>query len=605
MRSLLQYLHERQECESLFESYLNCANTCRPPRFLLAALQIDRICVARTVKKIKMALTSMPRELDDLYRETVERIRKQAGEDGELGMRVLSWVTHTKRPLRVDELAHGLAVEYDDDAGTSDELDTENILSSRSLVDVCAGLVVIDPRSQIIRLVHYTTQEYFDKERLRLFENAETDISMACLTYLSYDIANKALNDQMISNAILSHPFLAYASHFWFVHLEEIGETAGSLSVMQRSLGYVNDPAKIMFSAVILRKLILRPRRYAQIFDDIRRKRRGNHIALEAASECGLLRLVIFLLDHSAGSEGALDSAVNYASAEGHTEVVALLIKRGASVHSLTRDSSNALQKACKGGHLGVANILLEHGANVDTSDRWMWTPLHHAAHGSHSGLVARLLYYGANPNSQTPLGLTACHLAASRDDLEIITLLLDAKYDLGLTTRDQSTPLHKAAEEKQLDACRLLLQRKSDIRVKNRDGQTAFDLIEDRESLEATATFAPYLDAAFNKSLPPFPDALTKQDPAVDAEASDDVTEDEQGDEKDETVFELQTDLVKTISADPDADEIDISELLLPWEVPKLILVEPTPPSTTESTPTLQPKDNLSDDQTHNYSDI
>lgn len=424
------------------------------PRFLLAVLQIDRICVARTVKKIKSALTSMPRELDDLYGETVERIRRQSGEDGELGMRVLSWVTHTKRPLHVEELAHGLAVEYDVDERAQSELDTDNLLPSRSLVDVCAGLVVIDPRSQIIRLVHYTTQEYFDKERLQLFGNAEIEISRASLTYLSYSIANTTPSDETISDAILSHPFLTYASLFWFLHVNEIGENARSRPVMQHSLEYVNDPAKIMFSAVILRKLLLRPRTYARVFDDVHRKRKGNLIALDAASECGLLQLVKFLLDHSLGCESGLDSAVNCASAEGHTEVVTLLMGRGASVDTLTGDSSNALQKACKGGHLGVANILLQHGANANTFDRWMWTPLHHATHGGHLGLVALLLVKGANPNAQTPLGLTACHLAASRGDAEIITLLLDADYDLRLITRDKHTPLHKAAEERHLDIC-------------------------------------------------------------------------------------------------------------------------------------------------------
>ena len=465
------------------------------PRFLLAGLQIDRICVARTVKKIKSTLISMPRELDDLYRETVERIRRQSGDDGELGMRVLSWVTHTKRPLHVEELAHGLAVEYDDDEGAHD-LDTDNLLSSRSLVDVCAGLVVIDPRSQIIRLVHYTAQEYFDKERLKLFNNAEVDISTASLTYLSYDIAKTTPSDKIISEAVLSHPFLTYASLFWFLHVEEIGENAWSHSVKQISMEYINDPAKIMFSAVVLRKMLLPPRIYVRVFEDIRRERRGNLIALEAASECGLLQLVRFILDHSVGSESAMDNAVNWASAEGHTGVVTLLIERGASVQSLTEDSSNALHKACKGGHLGVAKILLQHGANVNTSDRWMWTPLHHAARGG-SGLVALLLAHNANPNSQTPLGLTACHLAASSGNAETVTLLLDAGYDLGLTTRDKSTPLHKAAEWRHLEVCRLLLQRGSDVQAKTSYGQTALELIKDSATPEVMGIFEPYIYAA------------------------------------------------------------------------------------------------------------
>lgn len=41
----------------------------------------------------------MPEKLDELYRQTLERIQKQAGDDEVLGMRILSWITHAKRPL--------------------------------------------------------------------------------------------------------------------------------------------------------------------------------------------------------------------------------------------------------------------------------------------------------------------------------------------------------------------------------------------------------------------------------------------------------------------------------------------------------------------------
>lgn len=126
-------------------------------RFLLTALQMDRIFATRTVKEIKSALTSMP----------------------------VSWITHARRPLLVGELRHGLAVEYRDDGEGLQEFDEDNLLSPGSLVDVCTGLVIIDSTSQIIRLVHYTTQEYFDNARLHLFKGAEIDMSRARLTYLS------------------------------------------------------------------------------------------------------------------------------------------------------------------------------------------------------------------------------------------------------------------------------------------------------------------------------------------------------------------------------------------------------------------------------------
>ena len=194
------------------------------PRFLLAALQIDRIFATRTVKGIKSALPSMPAGLDELYRQTLERIKKQAGDDGVLGMRILSWITHARRPLSVDELRYGLAIEFnndddDDNEGIPEQLDEDNLLSPGSLVDVCAGLFIIDPTSQIIRLVHYTTQEFFDESRSDLFKDAEADISRACLTYLSYSFFSEYPTVQVALKASQSYPFLHYASRNWILHV--------------------------------------------------------------------------------------------------------------------------------------------------------------------------------------------------------------------------------------------------------------------------------------------------------------------------------------------------------------------------------------------------
>lgn len=41
-------------------------------------------------------------------------------------------------------------------------LEEDNLLSPRSLVDVCVSFIIVDPTSQIIRLVRFTTQKHFD-----------------------------------------------------------------------------------------------------------------------------------------------------------------------------------------------------------------------------------------------------------------------------------------------------------------------------------------------------------------------------------------------------------------------------------------------------------
>jgi hypothetical protein len=48
------------------------------------------------------------------------------------------------------------------------ELDPENKPEVDDIVSVCAGLVVVDQESDVIRLVHYTKQEYFERISSRL-----------------------------------------------------------------------------------------------------------------------------------------------------------------------------------------------------------------------------------------------------------------------------------------------------------------------------------------------------------------------------------------------------------------------------------------------------
>ena len=79
------------------------------------------------------------------------------------------------------ELQHALAIEV----GHS-ELDEENIPQIEDMVSVCAGLVTIDEESKTIRLVHYTTQEYFERTQSRWFPKAESEITATCVTYLSF-----------------------------------------------------------------------------------------------------------------------------------------------------------------------------------------------------------------------------------------------------------------------------------------------------------------------------------------------------------------------------------------------------------------------------------
>ena len=147
---------------------------------------MDSLISKPTPGDIKRALRNLPRGIkgvDVMYDQAMKRISGQEEEYRTLAIRVLSWVTHTKRPLTTAELQHACTVEI----GTA-ELDTDFIPEIEDIVSVCAGLVTVDENSQIIRWIHYTTQEYFERTWTLSIPNAQVDIASVCLTYLSFDI---------------------------------------------------------------------------------------------------------------------------------------------------------------------------------------------------------------------------------------------------------------------------------------------------------------------------------------------------------------------------------------------------------------------------------
>jgi hypothetical protein len=154
-------------------------------RFLLAQLHLDSLVGRRSPKAIRIALEKLPQgseAYDHAYKEAMERIEGQVSDSQELARQVLAWITCARRPLTTLELRHALAVEI----GGS-KLDEENLPEIEDMLSVCAGLVTVDEESDIIRLVHYTTQEYFERTQKDWFSDAQRDIAITCITYLLFD----------------------------------------------------------------------------------------------------------------------------------------------------------------------------------------------------------------------------------------------------------------------------------------------------------------------------------------------------------------------------------------------------------------------------------
>eukprot|EP01113_Clastostelium_recurvatum_P038406 TRINITY_DN5749_c0_g1_i2.p1 TRINITY_DN5749_c0_g1~~TRINITY_DN5749_c0_g1_i2.p1 ORF type:complete len:273 (+),score=49.51 TRINITY_DN5749_c0_g1_i2:149-967(+) len=132
------------------------------------------------------------------------------------------------------------------------------------------------------------------------------------------------------------------------------------------------------------------------------------------------------------------------ASERGNAAYVKLLVERDAAeVNFQDQHGWTPLVHACSEGHEDVVAYLLEKGADVRQVIADGSTPLHLAITARHAPISTMLLDHGCDPNMGNPTGFTPLHLACLVNDPSIITLLIargarnDARTSEGLTPRD------------------------------------------------------------------------------------------------------------------------------------------------------------------------
>ena len=170
----------------------------------------------------------------------MDRIQSQDQRLCELAKNAISILVYAERPLLAPELVHALSVDLDFDGGSDTELhktgDLQLMSDSLGVYDpdleptveevlaASAGLIVHQPDSGIVQLVHKTTKEYLMSEdgRKKWFPRAQLTIAAICLIY------SQAFRG---SDDTADWPFLDYAQKHYGHHI-----------MAQRSLDRHEDP---------------------------------------------------------------------------------------------------------------------------------------------------------------------------------------------------------------------------------------------------------------------------------------------------------------------------------------------------------------------------
>ncbi|KAI1334222.1 hypothetical protein F5Y15DRAFT_297117 [Xylariaceae sp. FL0016] len=389
--------------------------------FLLAPLYLDFLEDKRTKKSLQNALDELREQgrpsseagklevLMNTYESAMERINSQKRGLKELAMLVLMWISSAKRTLQVIELQHALAVEAD-----TTELDEDNIYPVEDMVSVCAGLVTVDENTGIIRLIHYTTAEYFEQTQQRWFPNGDLRITETCMTYLSFDAFSNGsvcqaptwgLRDpeSEFQIRLQRNPFFNYAASCWGYH-------ASHVSTCQAIRDFLRKPLHLDAAFQALRL----PSRPSWGLYTPAQQATGLHLA----AFFGLLPLAKVMIDEESvpidSGSYTITSALMTAAMYGQEQIVRLLLDKGANLENRDKYGNTSLSIAAKHGQEQIVRLLLDKGANLENRDEYGKTLLSIAAMFGKEQTVRLLLDKGANLENRdkygdTPLSIAQC----------------------------------------------------------------------------------------------------------------------------------------------------------------------------------------------------
>ncbi|KKO99367.1 hypothetical protein THAR02_08530 [Trichoderma harzianum] len=379
------------------------------------------------------------------YEQAMSRINGQQSGWKELAHNVLLWIVCAERQLTTTELQHALAVEIDEL-----ELDKENLPSIQDMVSACAGLVTVDYESNVIRLVHYTTQEYFNQTRKRWFPDADVIMADTCASYLLFKVFEEGAWRDLPYDVIRKDRLPVYG--MTSLHLAAcfgIEKTVRALLKEQIDVNVKDEKGSTPLSWSACN---------------------GHEAVVE-------LLLAMPSIDiHTTGSDG---NAPLYEAAEnGYIAVVKLLLVAGANPNRGSSFGITPLMCAAENGYIAVVKLLLVAGANPNRGNSIGMTPLMCAAENGDVNVAEVLITAGADPNFKGELGevnSTALLLAVGQGHEAVVKLLLasGAKVNLSNGHWSDKAALHIAAIEGHGVIVELLLAAGAIPDIRDNDGQT------------------------------------------------------------------------------------------------------------------------------------
>ena len=283
--------------------------------------------------------------------------------------------------MTIKELRCALAVEPGDT-----DLDEESLPNREYLLSVCGGLVMISGRTETVRFIHYTVQEYFERSGHSQLSSAQTYLATTCITYLSFSTFAIGLTEETFFSwykYLDDHDLLRYASVHWGDHVRECHDQYPAIRAI----------VMVFFT---LRANVLRSKQVEYFC-------RGPPSRSERFFTHDL-------------------SDLHVAAKFGLDWLVAVFLQQGAVVNARDSRKRTPLHEAAAGGHTNVMKSLLERGANPESRDERRQNAMDLTAGEVYESATRLLLQEKSLPNMQQVI----C-VAATKGHLGVLRLVLES----------------------------------------------------------------------------------------------------------------------------------------------------------------------------------
>ena len=395
------------------------------------------------------------------------------------------------RPLRVQELAEVLAVDFDDAEGIPKlNPDWRWEDEEQALLISCSSLITIVETDdfRVVQFSHFSVKEFLTSTRLANssrdvsryhidLQPAHTVLAQACLGILL------RTDDGVEENGIgKSSSLTGYAAKHWVTH----AQSERVSPFLQKAMEYLFDLDKPYFSAwLVLHNIDIAPTPQSSSLRWFAVRPTSSGTPLYYASLCGFQDLVEHLAvkhpGHVNTSGGFYLTPVAAALAGRHFQIAKFLHHNGAYLDVRQRDGDTLLHSPAWYGDVEMVQVLLDYKVDVHTRNNLGRAPLHDASDGtgvrrirnmvqSWPDTVQLLLEHGADVNMRALDNSTPLHDAAENGSVEIVRMLLEHGANVGAKDDSGRTPLQGAVKNGSVEVVRLLLEHGADPNARTND---------------------------------------------------------------------------------------------------------------------------------------